>query len=97
MHDWMLQDEKNVIVIHCKAGKGRSGTMCCCYLLSLPALPPPPRLTQNISAKVKAAQAKSVERSDSVKSSDSNVATPVDSDSEDDVAAPPRSQSGGAA
>lgn len=97
MHDWMLQDEKNVIVIHCKAGKGRSGTMCCCYLLSLPALPPPPQLPQNISAKVKAARSKATQRSSSTSSTVSGPQTPVDSDSDDDAAAPPRSQSGGAA
>lgn len=96
MHDWLLADEKNVVVIHCKAGKGRSGTMCCCYLLSLPSLPPPPQLPQNISAKVKAARAKALGDA-SVNSSKSSIATPVDSDSEDDTAAPPRAQSGGAA
>lgn len=97
MHDWMLEDERNVIVIHCKAGKGRSGTMCCCYLLSLPSLPSPPRLPQNISAKVKAARAKSISGSTSAKSSRSSVIAPEDSDSEDNAGAPPRSQSGGAA
>ena len=35
----MNADPKNCSVIHCKAGKGRSGTMTCCYLLSLPELP----------------------------------------------------------
>jgi len=36
MRNW-LKDEKEegrVVVVHCKAGKGRSGTVCCSYLIS---------------------------------------------------------------
>lgn len=32
---WLDADEKNVVSLHCKAGKGRAGIMTCCLLVRL--------------------------------------------------------------
>lgn len=33
--DWLAQHPHNVVVVHCKAGKGRTGLMICCLLMYL--------------------------------------------------------------
>ncbi|KAF4533858.1 Protein-tyrosine phosphatase receptor/non-receptor type [Lasiodiplodia theobromae] len=34
MRNWLRADKDNVAVVHCKAGKGRSGTVSCSYLIA---------------------------------------------------------------
>ncbi|XP_044300231.1 phosphatidylinositol 3,4,5-trisphosphate 3-phosphatase TPTE2-like [Varanus komodoensis] len=33
VREWMQQDSNNIIAIHCKGGKGRTGTMVCIWLI----------------------------------------------------------------
>ncbi|XP_012414444.1 phosphatidylinositol 3,4,5-trisphosphate 3-phosphatase TPTE2-like [Trichechus manatus latirostris] len=32
--EWMAEDNKNIVVVHCKGGKGRTGTMVCACLIA---------------------------------------------------------------
>lgn len=34
MRNWLREREDRVVVVHCKAGKGRSGTIACSYLIA---------------------------------------------------------------
>ena len=33
MDEWLKQDPENIIVTNCRAGKGRTGTLICCYMI----------------------------------------------------------------
>uniref|UniRef100_A0A8C2UUX8 Phosphatidylinositol-3,4,5-trisphosphate 3-phosphatase n=2 Tax=Chinchilla lanigera TaxID=34839 RepID=A0A8C2UUX8_CHILA len=34
VEEWMMQDKENVIAVHCRGGKGRTGTMVCTCLIA---------------------------------------------------------------
>ncbi|KAL1660126.1 hypothetical protein GGF50DRAFT_63836 [Schizophyllum commune] len=48
---WLDGSKERVAVLHCKAGKGRSGTMACAYLLTLQKEISAPELEQSYTAK----------------------------------------------
>ncbi|KAL1739279.1 hypothetical protein HDZ31DRAFT_69101 [Schizophyllum fasciatum] len=48
---WLDGSKERVAVLHCKAGKGRSGTMACSYLLTLHKDPSAPELERSYTAK----------------------------------------------
>ncbi|KAJ7151115.1 phosphatases II [Mycena filopes] len=50
MADWLDGSPERVIVLHCKAGKGRSGTLACTYLLASGQDPTPPKLERSHTA-----------------------------------------------
>jgi phosphatidylinositol-3,4,5-trisphosphate 3-phosphatase/dual-specificity protein phosphatase PTEN len=33
IHSWLCDDVEHVVAVNCKAGKGRTGTLICCYLI----------------------------------------------------------------
>lgn len=33
VREWLNADKENVIAVHCKGGKGRTGTMICVWLV----------------------------------------------------------------
>lgn len=50
MISWLKRGTDYVVVVHCKAGKGRSGTLACSLLLAMDEELSPPKLQRNYNA-----------------------------------------------
>lgn len=51
IREWLHGSDDRVAVIHCKAGKGRSGTIACSYLLAQETAPTAPKLQRSYTTK----------------------------------------------
>uniref|UniRef100_A0A0N4Z7D6 Phosphatase tensin-type domain-containing protein n=1 Tax=Parastrongyloides trichosuri TaxID=131310 RepID=A0A0N4Z7D6_PARTI len=49
VHEYLEEDPRNVVAIHCKAGKGRTGVMICAYLVYINFYPSPRKIMEYYS------------------------------------------------